>query len=141
MQILQAWKEHRRLQTALPLPRPAFNKRFFAAALARIKNAASGLYAACEVQHASRLVNVVTNKALISLAQAAYWWMAANPALSKTSAHARNVYMLYFFWLLGLLLQLLQRICVDEAPIDSLRSLYVFPCLHITSLLQRVLRD
>jgi hypothetical protein len=51
-QILQAWKEHFRLQTALPLPRPAFNRRFLAAALARIKNIANGLYAACEVQRA-----------------------------------------------------------------------------------------
>jgi hypothetical protein len=50
-QILQAWKENFRLQTALPLPRPAFNRRFVAAALAHIKNIANGLYSACEVQH------------------------------------------------------------------------------------------
>ena len=30
----------------------AFNRRFLAAALARIKNIANGLYAACEVQRA-----------------------------------------------------------------------------------------
>ena len=59
--------------------------------------------------------------------QAVYWWMAANPVLSKTRAHAKNVYLLYFFWLLGLILQLLQRICVDEAPISSLKSVYAFP--------------
>jgi hypothetical protein len=53
--------------------------------------------------------------------------MAANPVLSKTRAHAKNVYLLYFFWLLGLILQLLQRICVDEAPISSLKSVYAFP--------------
>jgi len=52
-QLLQAWKEHRRLQTALPLPRPGLNRQFLAAALARIKNVANGLYAACEVPHAS----------------------------------------------------------------------------------------
>jgi len=49
--------------------------------------------------------------------------MAANPSLSKTRMHANNVYLLYLFWLLGLLLQLLQRICIDTAPISSLKSL------------------
>ena len=131
MQILQACKEHRRLQTTLPLPRPGFNRRFFAAALARIKNVANGLYAACEVLYASWPIDAVTKTTLTSAVQAVYWWMAANPALSKTHAHARNVYLLYFFWLLGLLLQLLQRICVDEAPIASLRSMYVLPSVHI----------
>jgi len=64
-----------------------------------------------------------------TLLQAVYWWMAANPSLSKTRAHAKNVYLLYFFWLLGLLLQLLQRICIDTAPISSLKSLYVLPTI------------
>jgi hypothetical protein len=49
MQILQALKEHKRLKTTLPLPRPGLNRQFFEAAVARIKNAANGLYAACEV--------------------------------------------------------------------------------------------
>ena len=55
MQILQAWKEHQRLKKVLPLPRIALNRKFFEAALARIKNAANGLYATCEVHLASRV--------------------------------------------------------------------------------------
>jgi hypothetical protein len=51
--------------------------------------------------------------------------MGAHPLLSKTSTHAKNVYLLYFFWLLGLLLQLLQRVCIDTQPIDSLKSWYI----------------
>jgi len=51
--------------------------------------------------------------------------MAANTVLSKTRAHKRNVFLLYLFWLLGLLLQLLQRICIDPAPIGSPKSLYI----------------
>jgi hypothetical protein len=55
VQLLQAWREHRRLKSTLPLPRPAFNRQFFAAALARLKNIANALYAACEVRHACAL--------------------------------------------------------------------------------------
>ncbi len=56
MQILSAWKEYKLLKTTLPLPRPGLNRRFFEAALARMKNVANGLYAVCEVQHASLVV-------------------------------------------------------------------------------------
>ena len=54
VQMLQAWREHRRLTSTLPLPRPAFNRQFFAAALARLKNIANALYAACEVRPCMR---------------------------------------------------------------------------------------
>ncbi len=70
--------------------------------------------------------------------QALYWWMAAHPLLSKTRAHARNVYLLYFFWLLGLLLQLLQRVCIDIAPIDSLKSWYI--CNSLMNVCVRMLK-
>jgi hypothetical protein len=59
--------------------------------------------------------------------QAVYWWMASNPGLNNTRAHAKNVNLIYFFWILGWILQLLQRTCVDDAPISSLKSLYAFP--------------
>jgi hypothetical protein len=56
--MLQAWREHRRLKLTLPLPRPALNRQFFAAALARLKNVANGLYAACEVPRRVLIMNL-----------------------------------------------------------------------------------
>jgi hypothetical protein len=66
--------------------------------------------------------------------------MAANPVLSKTRGHKRNVFLLYLFWLLGLLLQLLQRVCIDPAPIGSPKSLYGFSFFHLNLTLISLLK-